>query len=89
MDDLNVIEWITRAFIVGLVAMFWRQQQKLDNAVTQADMEKYVDLRIQPLVEAVAENTEAMKAMTGALHSVDKELTEIKVELKHVQKNDD
>lgn len=87
--DFDVAAWITRAFIVGLVAMFWRQQQKLDKAVTREDMEKYVDLRIQPLVEAVAENTEAVKAMTGALHSVDKKLTEIEVELKYVKKNDD
>lgn len=87
--DENILEWITRAFIVGLVAMFWRQQSKIEDAVTKDDMEKYVNLRIQPLVEAVADNTEAMKAMTGALHSVDKKLTKIEVELKHVQKNDD
>jgi hypothetical protein len=86
MDGLEIIDWITRAFIVGLVGMLW---SKANNSVTKDEMKEYVKMHTDPMLVAIKENTEALKAMTSAFHNVDKKLDKIEVELEYVKKTDD
>lgn len=86
MESLEVLDWLSRAFIVGLVGMFWH---KVNNSVSKDEMKEYVQLSTNPMLEAIKENTEALKAMTSMFHSVDKKLDKIEVELEYVKKNDD
>jgi hypothetical protein len=86
MSALEMFDWIMRAFVMGLVGMLWNRVNK---SVTKEEMKEYVFLHTSPMLEAIKENTEALKAMTGAFHNVDKKLDKIEVELEYVKKNDD
>lgn len=66
--------------------MFWH---KVNNGVSKDEMKEYVKLSTDPMLVAIKENTEALKAMTAMFHNVDKKLDKIEVELDYVKKNDD
>lgn len=83
--DSQVVEWSVRALIGGVIAYFWKRQS---SSVTKDEMKEYVDLRMYPVQKSLDKNTEAIEAMTKVVHSVDNSLTEVRVRLDYVQKDD-
>lgn len=83
---VDFLDWVSKALIGILTALYIYQVKKMDTFVTSNEMKEYVNLKTEPLIEALRENTDAIKAMTHAFHSVDKKLDRIEVELEYVKK---
>ncbi len=59
---------LLKAWWAGIfVPMFWFMWKKIDNTYSKEEVEKHIDLRVQPLSKAIDRNTNATDSLTQVM----------------------
>lgn len=87
MVDVEAV--VTLVLCSGVIGYFWRRQSNMDerlhNTYSKAETDQQILLRMEPMQNAVLENTKAVMALTETLVDLRISMGEVQSDVRHIK----